>query len=187
MEQGELSACIKACLQQDVQAFARLVTHYQNMVYRLAFRLLSDDDEARDMVQETFVKVWLSLDRYEPTYKFSTWLYKITCHVCYDRLRVLYRSPSFLSSENVYAEIDFVSEEDVEQALVNREAKERILRLVDELSPKQKLVFVLREIEEMSVSEVTYITKLSANQIKYNLYWAKKNIQEKLMCDETIG
>ena len=74
---------------KDTTAFAQLVTEFQPMVFRLAFRLLCDEDEARDITQETFVKVWLSLKTYNRKNRFSTWLYKITCNTCYDRLRSL--------------------------------------------------------------------------------------------------
>ena len=73
---------------KDTTAFAQLVTEFQPMVFRLAFRLLCDEDEARDITQETFVKVWLSLKTYNRKNRFSTWLYKITCNACYDRLRL---------------------------------------------------------------------------------------------------
>ena len=88
---------------KDTAAFAQLVTEFQPMVFRLAFRLLCDEDEARDITQETFVKVWLSLKTYNRKNRFSTWLYKITCNACYDRLRSLRHSS--LNNEFAFSDI----------------------------------------------------------------------------------
>ena len=146
---------------KDTAAFAQLVTEFQPMVFRLAFRLLCDENEARDITQETFVKVWLFLKRYNRKNRFSTWLYKITCNTCYDRLRSLYHSP--LDNEADYSvSVNISSDDNVELAVVNKQLRELILRYTDELSPRQRLIFTLRDIEELDVPEVQTITGLSA-------------------------
>ena len=89
MNEEEIQVLIDKSKKQDMTAFALLVTEYRQLVFRLAFRLLCNEEEARDMVQETFIKVWLNLDKYNREYRFSTWLYKITGNICYDRLRFL--------------------------------------------------------------------------------------------------
>lgn len=165
--------------QHDAKAFALLVSEFQGMVFRLAFRLLCNEDETRDMVQETFVKVWLSIDKYDGTFRFSTWIYKIACNTCYDRLRTLQRSPLGYSSD-MLADNDLSSEEYIEENLSNKELKELILRFTEQLTPKQKLVFVLRDIEELDVAEVVAITGLSAEKIKHNLYQARKQIKMRI-------
>ena len=164
---------------KDTAAFAQLVTEFQPMVFRLAFRLLCDEDEARDITQETFVKVWLSLKTYNRKNRFSTWLYKITCNTCYDRLRSLHHSP--LDNEADYSvSANISSDDNVELAVVNKQLRELILRYTAELSPRQRLIFTLRDIEELDVPEVQIITGLSAGIIKTTLYLARKNIRNKM-------
>lgn len=134
---------------KDTAAFAQLVTEFQPMVFRLAFRLLCDEDEARDITQETFVKVWLSLKTYNRKNRFSTWLYKITCNACYDRLRSLRHSS--LNNEFAFSDsINLASDDNIEISLSNRQLKELILRYTNELPPQQKLVFMLRDVENES-------------------------------------
>ena len=70
MEQNEIQVLVEKSRRQDASAFALLVAEYQTFVFRLAFRLLCDEEEARDMVQETFLRVWLSLDKYRPEFRF---------------------------------------------------------------------------------------------------------------------
>lgn len=178
--QNEVRPLIERSIQGDTAAFAELVAAYQLLVFRLSFRLLCDEDEAKDMVQETFVKVWLSLDKYQPKYSFSTWIYKIASNVCYDRLRNLRSSPSGYPSDVDCSELNLASGEDVESALTNDQLKDLILRFTHELTPKQKLVFTLCDVEGLAVSEVETITNLSAEKIKSNLFLARKNIRNKM-------
>lgn len=179
-QQQEIQQWIRDCRKGDAKAFANLVAKHQQLVYRLAFRLLGDDDEAKDMTQETFIKVWLGLDRYQEEFRFSTWLYRVTCNVCYDRLRCLAHSPTRSPIELDGISERCMSEEDVEQSFIGRELREWLFRATEALPAKQKLVFVLRELEELEVNEVAYMTGLSALQIKQNLYLAKKTIGHQL-------
>ena len=180
MEQDKIQELVERSQSQDTVAFALLVGEFQPLVFRLAFRLLCDEDEAKDMVQESFVKVWLALDTYNGKSRFSTWLYKITCNTCYDRLRSLRHIP-----EKCDPDIDWQgrleSADNVESALVNKQLKELILQYTQELTFQQRLVFMLRDVEELDMNEVQAITGLSSAQIKSTLYLARKNIRNKMI------
>ena len=170
MDQKKIQELISRSQQEDAVAFSLLVSTFQPLVFRLAFRLLCDEDEAKDMVQETFVKVWLALGKYNGECRFST---------CYDRLRSLHHSP--LDNEADYSvSVNISSDDNVELAVVNKQLRELILRYTDELSPRQRLIFTLRDIEELDVPEVQIITGLSAGIIKTTLYLARKNIRNKM-------
>lgn len=179
MNQEKIQELINRSRQEDAIAFSLLVSEFQPLVFRLAFRLLCNEDEAKDMVQETFVKVWLALDKYSAECRFSTWLYKITCNTCYDRLRSLRHSP--LDNESEYACSSNVSSDDnIELTVTNKQLKELILHYTAQLSPRQRLIFTLRDIEELDVPEVQTITGLSAGIIKTTLYLARKSIRDKM-------
>lgn len=181
MNQEQIKELAKRSCKNDTAALARLVSEFQEMVFRLAFRLLCDEDEARDMVQETFVKIWLSIDKFDGSCRFSTWIYKIACNTCYDRLRALRRLPSTdVFEEAAMAGRGMKSDEDIEERLANKELGDLILRFTEELTPKQKLVFTLRDIEGLEVPEVVAITGMCADKIKYNLYQARKQIRMKM-------
>lgn len=180
MNQEQIQELVDRSKQNDTIAFGQLVSEFQIMVFRLAFRLLCDEDETRDMVQETFVKVWISIDKFDGSCRFSTWIYKITCNTCYDRLRTLQRTPSTYSSEVTSVEYNIRSQENIEEGLTNKELKDLILQFTRQLSPKQKLVFTLRDIEGLEVSEVVAITGMSAEKVKHNLYQARKQIRNKI-------
>lgn len=177
--QEQIGNLIERSKADDRKAFAQLILEFQERVFRLAFRLLCQDEEARDMTQEVFIKVWLSLDKYDSTYRFSTWLYRVTCNMCYDRLRALQRSPFNYAVEDAKA-CNVASRDDIEEHMINRELKDLIMRFTEELSPKQKIVFTLRDVEELEVSEVILITGMTGVEIKQNLYHARKIIRSKI-------
>ena len=171
MDQKKIQELISRSQQEDAVAFSLLVSTFQPLVFRLAFRLLCDEDEAKDMVQETFVKVWLALGKYNGECRFSTWLYKITCNTCYDRLRSLHHSP--LDNEADYSvSANISSDDNVELAVVNKQLRELILRYTDELSPRQRLIFTLRDM--LSRSMYLYIQWTNS---MYMLWSVKQNIQ----------
>lgn len=180
MTNDQIQMLIDRSLRHDAEAFSILVAEYQPLVFRLAFRLLCNEEEAKDMTQETFIKVWLSLYRYHPKFRFSTWLYKITANTCYDRLRVLQHEPNQSKNSITASDADLTSSHTIEEEVANKELKELIIRFTDKLTPKQKLVFVLQDIEGLEPQEISAITGLSAAKIKSNLYLARKSIKKKL-------
>ncbi len=160
----------------DRDAFGAVVVRFRQMVFRLAFRLLCDEEEAKDAVQDTFVKAWVSLKRYDPEYSFATWLYRIAANICYDTMR---------SSKRRKTEHDIPQEHrddtaNAEGRLLNDELRHNIIALTERLSPKQKLIFTLSDLEELSADEIRDITGLSLSSIKSNLYMARKHIRESM-------
>lgn len=179
MLQASLKELIVLCRQNDAGAFRKLVESHQPMVYSLAFRMLCNEEDARDIVQETFIKVWKYLPRYNTELKFTTWLYAISTNLCYDKLKAAKRKPVTrpfdLESLN-----RFTANENPEQTFVNKELADLISLLTGELTPKQKMVFTLRDLEGLEIEEIESITKLSAGKIKSNLYLARQYIRKRL-------
>ncbi len=184
MESELVKEWIEKSKDGDKRAFESLVNTFQPMVFRLSFRMLNGNmDETKETVQDVFIKMWLSLSSYNPAFRFSTWLYKITCNACLDRLRMFRKQEERVTDwEGAYQRLS--SGEDIETALINRDLREVILHLTEALSPKQKSVFILSDIEGLDVREIEEITTLSPEKIKSNLYLARKFIRNKL--SETI-
>ncbi|MDR1594242.1 MAG: sigma-70 family RNA polymerase sigma factor [Prevotellaceae bacterium] len=180
MEQEKVQKLIVCSKQGDTKAFEMLIIAFQSLVFQLSYRLLCDYDDAKDMVQEVFIKIWLQLDKYNPRYKFSTWIYKITCNMCYDRLRSMRHSPESNGISLFAIEHIAVLSDNAEISLINRELKDLILYFTDKLPAKQKIVFILSDIEELETKEIEKITGLSAGQIKSNLHLARKHIKHKI-------
>ena len=178
MDKSTLNDLVTSCKQNDENAFRKIVECYQFMIYSLAFRMLCNEEEAKDIVQETFIKVWVNLASYNPDKKFSTWIYAISTNLCLDKLKSskhIYHSTTI--DEKLY---HLISNEDIEQAIINSELGEIILRLTNELTPKQKIIFTLRYLEELEIDEIIQITGMTSAKIKSNLYLARQTIRMKL-------
>jgi RNA polymerase sigma-70 factor, ECF subfamily len=178
MHDSTLNELIQSSRQNDAKAFRKLVEAYQEMVYVLAFRLLCNEEEAKDVVQETFIRVWKHLDRYNMDMKFSSWLLTITTRLCYDKLKAGKRK-SKIQPIDQNALNQFMNG-NTEQDYINKELAGIISGLTAELTPKQRLVFTLRDLEGLEVGEIEAITNLSAAKIKSNLYLARQFMRKKL-------
>ena len=162
----------------DQGAFSDLVERFQGYAFRLAFRLLADEDEARDVTQEAFIRVWRHLGRYEPGTRFTTWLYRIVTNLAYDRLRAGRRRRRALDAAGEEAQ-EF-SASDAAAMHENRELARRIEVLADELPPRQRVVFVLRDLHGLSVQEVAEILNTATGTVKANLSYARQKLRERL-------
>ncbi len=178
MQQIE-SDIIRRCREGDRGAFRYVVQNCQSMVYSLSLKMLADVEEAKDAVQDTFIKVWQNIDSYDDRYSFSTWVYTIASRICLDRLRKVKPIGPADADERVFEQV--ADDTDPERRLESSEWVSVIKVLADGLGGKQKLVFTLSQLEGLETALITEITGLDAEQIKSNLYAAKKNIRERLI------
>jgi RNA polymerase sigma-70 factor (ECF subfamily) len=181
MDQQTEKCLIDKCQKGDTDAFRKLVEAHQGFVYAATFRLLCNDFDAEEATQETFIKVWKNMTRFNNEMRFTTWLYKIAVNLCYDKIKVNNRLRNRVQFDYDHSVIlNYASIENIENSVINRELAEIIRFLTGELTPKQKLVFTLTELECLTVDEINAITGLSPEKIKSNLYCAKQTIKVKL-------
>ena len=109
--------------------------------------MLGDEDQAKDVVQETMVTIWQKLKRIRSAEVYKTWIYRIVMNKCYDQLRRRKRNPEFVADEKTWKLISDSISENPSSELENSETARIINLLCDRLSPKQKAVFVLSDIE----------------------------------------
>ena len=158
------------CQQGDKQAFRWIVQTHQQMIFSLALKMLCDEEEAKDMVQETFIKVWQSIRDYDPQRTFTTWLYTIASRLCLDRLKRKNRIVPMPEDEQILR--SYAIDNDIQRTLENSEWISIVRLMAEELSSKQKLVFTLCQLEGLSSEEVQEITGLDADQ-RFFLGWAR--------------
>ena len=169
---------IVRCQRGEKEAFRGVVRTYQRMVFSLALKLLCDEDEAKDMVQETFIRVWQNMVEYDTRKNFTTWIYTIATRLCLDRLRNMRHTVPMPEDERVLRR--FASDVDTHRTLENQEWVSIVKMLAEGLGEKQRMVFTLCQLEGLSSSEVEEITGLDAKQVKSNLYVARQTIRERL-------
>ena len=167
---------IDAARNGDAGAFALIVERYRQSVFRICVRILGDGNEAEDAVQETFVRAWQSLQGYDPRYSIATWLRTIACRLCYDMLRRRIRRRQY--EQDACRQGSGDGGGDPESLRMSRELESMFRKAASGLSPMQRTVFVLAEIEQLPFDEVHRITGWSAVQIKSNLCIARKKVRK---------
>ena len=148
------------------------------MLFSLALKMLCDEEEAKDMVQETLIRVWQSIRTYNPEQPFTTWIYTIASRLCLDRLKRMSRIVAMPDDELVVRR--FATESDSQRVLENQEWVSIVRTMAEGLSDKQRLVFTLCQLEGLSSEEAQEITGLDARQVKSNLYVARQTIRKRL-------
>jgi RNA polymerase sigma-70 factor, ECF subfamily len=171
---------IEECRKGDLRNFRKVVEKTTPMIFSVAFRMLGNEDTARDIVQETMVAIWQKLSGIKTADSYKTWTYRIAMNKCYDQLRKQKRQKENRYDDQAWALIsNHISEEGITE-LENKENALIINFLTNKLSNKQKAVFILSELEEMPTEEIAKITGMTRSAIKANLYYARKNIESLL-------
>lgn len=174
----DISNWVRKAQAGDTDAFERLVRCYQTAVYNLAYRMLGDRMEAEDAAQETFIRAYQGLEGFDMARPFKTWLLSIAAHHCIDRLR---RRRPTVSLDEVQLS---AASADPESAILRREVREQVQRLLDRLSPADRAVVVLYYWYDGSLAEIAEMLGTSASAIKSRLYRARRQMAEALQEEE---
>ena len=162
----------------DEAAFEQLVRRKTSKVYALCHRVIGNAEDAKDISQLVFLKLWENLDKYDPSYAFDTWLYRLVTNVGIDFMR------NKKSRENaVNSNLRLVkTSSDAEQTVtVQRKEIEAVFQQVSStLSPKQKTVFVMSEMEDLRSSEIAKILGCRESTVRNHLFNARKLMQQQL-------
>jgi len=158
------------------QAFNQLVVRYQEKIYWVVRRLLPDHDDADDVVQNVFVKVYHSLRTFKGESNFYTWLYRIAINLSLNEIRRKKAKKTFSLDDSV---AQYESDEVLPlERLEKQELTNLIAKAIERLPEKQKRVFILRYYEELPYDEIAKILKTSVGGLKANYFHAVRKIGE---------
>jgi RNA polymerase sigma-70 factor (ECF subfamily) len=169
----------------DQRAFAELVELYKDKIFHLAYRMLNNRHEAEDVVQDTFLRVYKNLERYDENQKFSTWIYRIGTNLCIDRLRKRKPTYSLDAEMNDQEGIDgyaMIPSEDrtPETEYMLSETQQMIRQAIDSLPAKYKTVMVLRYMQELSLQEISDVLDMPVTTIKTRVHRGREFLRKKL-------
>jgi len=166
-------------------AFHELVDRYQARLLNFIYRTIGDRDRAEDLVQETFVRVYRHLHRFDPTKKFSTWIYTIASNLAKNELRNRSRNPMVLFQsikKNWEADHRPLQWEDTsyspDDLFRKRHLRDQVERAVTELPEHHRVVFVLREMEGKTYEEISAITGVTLGTVKSRLNRARNKFAQ---------
>jgi RNA polymerase sigma-70 factor (ECF subfamily) len=159
----------------DTKAYAQLVNRYKDLVYTLAIRMLKHKEEAEEVSQDTFIKVFKSLGKFKGDSKFSTWIYKVTYNTCLDRIKKNKKHYNDVAID----EFTFNKLDSIDNALDNIIKEEKsvlIKKCINKLPEDSSALLTLFYFEELSLEEISKIINIEANTVKVKLFRARKKL-----------
>ena len=173
---------LERCRRGDLSAFEPLVEKYRQRVWRLAYNVLRDREDAGDAAQEAFVRAWQALGSFKGESAFYTWLFRITMNVAHDRLRQRAASGRAFGAERV-------SEDEMERVIVDhettpddaaarREQRTRIAHALQALPPHHRAIIMLSDVEGLSYREIAEVLDVPMGTVMSRLHNARKRLRE---------
>ena len=185
---------IADALAGQTEAFSELSTRHRPRVERLCQRFFSDQEIARDLAQESFLKAFAALSTYRREMPFGAWLRAIVTNVCYDELRRRKRRPEELVGDFTEPELGWMQlvssatpEELVGEAEDRREAYDLAHRLLDSLKPEDRMVLVLKDSEDLGVTEIAEMLGWSEAKVKIRAFRARQILRKQAARVMNVG
>ncbi|MBZ5856747.1 RNA polymerase sigma factor [Flavihumibacter profundi] len=164
----------------DQQAFAQLVTKYQNYVFTIILRYLPSREDAEEVAQDVFVKAYRSLGDFRGESKFSTWLYTITTTTCITFLRKNKLDVQSLDNEKVFAQADNMDGGMRANQVEQKSRVAMVNQAIKMLSPEDAQVITLFYKGEQSLDEIAQVLGQETNAVKVRLHRARQRLKEKM-------
>ena len=170
----------------DQKAFELLVRKYKTTVFNTIYSIMGNAQEADDIAQEVFLKVYTKADSFKGESSFSTWLYRVTVNRCIDELRrrknkIISYEIEFNQEEKLKLKDVLVSREnDITEKLRQKELQDIIQKAMNSLPKKYRIILTLKEIEGLSYKEISQIMKISLAKVKIWLFRARQKLKGKL-------
>jgi RNA polymerase sigma-70 factor (ECF subfamily) len=174
MSEDADAARVRDCLAGDPQAFAALVERYEKPVFNVALRMLRHPDDARDVVQNVFLKAYQSLRSYDPRFKFYSWIYRMAINESLDILRLRGRSSGPVDEQLA------ADDAGPTESLAGDQLREVVLDAVEKLQPEHRAVIVLKYFVDRSYEDMGQILGIAAGTVKSRLYEARQQLKEQL-------
>ena len=167
-------------------AFDEIVKRYQKPITNYVFRILNDYEEAVDIAQESFVRVYFAIDRYNTEYAFSTYIYRIATNLAISEIRKrkrrkLFSFTGFFQNNGEESDFDAIDEKSLQdEDLIERERQLTIAKAIESLPEKYRLPIILRDVEERNYDEIAQILELGLGTTKSRISRGRSILRGKL-------
>lgn len=167
---------VQKALEGNQEAFGLLLTRYKNLVYSVILRMVNDGEEANDLAQEVFIKVYKNLDKYRPDYKFSTWLIRISTNHVIDYRRK--KKQDTVSIDDMVVEI--AAEGTPETQYLKKEEQKRLAGVISALPEIYRIPIVLYHQQGLKYQEIADILEEPLSKVKNRIFRGRKQLKELL-------
>lgn len=177
---------VKKSQSGDIEAFEQLVSAYDKRAYNIAYRVMGNEEDAKDMAQEAMLRVYRSIKDFKGQSSFSTWLYRIVTNVCLDELRRRKNDKhvsfdSTIQTEDGELHMELSSDKETPETAYERvEQRELIKKAIRELNDEYRSVIVLRDIQGFSYEEISNMLECSLGTVKSRINRARAMLRDKL-------
>ncbi|MEP6804108.1 MAG: sigma-70 family RNA polymerase sigma factor [Flavobacterium sp.] len=166
---------IDKILQGETNSFAVLVDRYKDMIFSLAHKMIKNREEAEEVAQDTFIKVYNSLNKFKGDSKFSTWIYKIAYNTCLDRLKKNKKEDNNISIDEFSAHL-IKTMDNALSALEEKERRQTIQDCLNLLPSDENFLLTLFYFEDQSLDEIGKIMNINANNVKVKLFRSRQKL-----------
>lgn len=182
--EAEASGAVESARLGDSDAFRLLVERHGHAIFRLAYRITGNEEDAEDVVQETFLKAYREIERYESRCSFSTWLYRIASNCALDlirkrRIREQKRERGADPGQDILQSLP-AANPGPERALLSSQIAESVDAALEELSSQERAAFVLRHFEGLSIEEIGQALGTGASATKHSIFRAVQKLRRSL-------
>lgn len=173
---------VQSALSGDNTSFETIVTRYKNLVYSVVLRMVADAEDANDIAQEVFIKIYRNLDKYSPEFKFSTWVIRIATNAVIDFRRK--KKQEFVSIDEMETELPDVSTP--ENTYLKTEGKQELMDAISSLDDMYKMPIILYHIEGMSYQEISSVLGVSMSKIKNRIFRGRRLLKDILLKQKEV-
>lgn len=177
---------IKQLKNGDFSNYDKIVDSYKNRVFGMAYKFTNDYDEAQDLAQEVFLKIYRQIKNFREESKLSTWIYRISVNTCLDwkkkkeRLKSINFS-NMVNEENKDQNIDIKDESMLpDEIILNDENQKQVHNFIYELSDKYKSVLIMYHFNEMSYKDISNVLNIPERTVETRLYRARRMLKDKI-------
>lgn len=180
---------VRRTLEGDDRAFAVLVRRYERGLFNLAYRMVHDTEQARDLTQEIFVRVHRSLDKYDPVFPFTSWIYRVGSNLCIDWIRKKKLRTVSLDAPIVPGDDDSRRRElpdpgqDPSDDVERRERAAVLAAVLAKLPESHRMILVLRHQRELSYEEIALSLEVPLGTVKARIHRAREAFRRVLVRD----
>lgn len=167
----------------DSEAFRLLVEHHSRPVFKVAYRMTGNEHDADDVVQETFLRAYRQIDRFQERANFGTWLHRIAINCALDLLRARGRHDKHYIHESEDGEMSRsfeASDPQPDRLLLSAEVQQHVAKALERLSGNERTAFMLRHFEGMPVEEIGKTLGIQVNAAKHTIFRAVRKLRESL-------
>jgi RNA polymerase sigma-70 factor (ECF subfamily) len=162
---------VRLCQNGDIPAFDELFHKYRDKIYSTAYRMINNQEDALDLTQEIFLKVYQKIGKYDFKSTFSTWLYRLAMNVCIDELRKRKKVNLVPLSQ------DYADEKTPADNVISKEEEDLIWEALNSLKEKERAILVLRDVEGLPYDEIAKILKCSLGRVKSRIHESREKLK----------